>query len=204
MGAGAWVLQSSVELSGDSPAGAEALVPLRALAREAQRCGADRFLLGAVVAERVVLDGFELAAALAEATLEPDAPAIGTLCWLGEGRAASVAMRELTCVDHLHPGRAALLFAGGTQRLAEAGAVARALVHGEPASAGGPLEHVTAAPNLPAPPESLVERIALYDAELGAARTLGGTPLTITHVRELDEITELRDGELVVVGSLAR
>jgi hypothetical protein len=205
VGAGAWVLLSALELDDTGPLPDAALAPLRQLVRVSRDRRADCVLVGRVSAKEGSLDGFMLAAALddeTDETDEPDVPAVGAVCWLGEGRSASVALRELTCVDHLHPGRAALLLAGDTERLAEAAAVARALLHGDPVTAGGALEHVVAAPNLPPPSDGTGRRIALFDTTLGVAHTLGGAALTITRVDELAELTRLEDAELVLVGSL--
>ena len=202
MGAGAWVLLSALELDDPGPLPDAALAPLRQLVRVSGDRRADCVLVGRVSVEEGTLDGFMLAAALGDEIDEPDVPAVGTVCWLGEGRSASVALRELTCVDHLHPGRAALLLAGDTERLAEAAAVARALIHGDPVTAGGALEHVVAAPNLPPPSDGIGRRIALFDTTLGVAHTLAGEALTITQVDELTELARLEDAELAVVGSL--
>ncbi len=202
MGAGAWVLLSAIELDGPGPVGEAALAPLRHLIRVSGDRRADQVVVGRASAEEGALDGFMLAAALGDEIDEPGDPAVGTVCWLGAGRSASVALRELTCVDHLHPGRAALVLAGDTERLAEAAAVARALLHGDPVTAGGALEHVVAAPNLPPPSEGIGKRIALLDTTLGVAHTLAGEVLTVIHVDDVSELPRLEDAELAVVGTL--
>jgi len=58
MGAGAWVLQSTIELD-ESATGAEAaLAPLRRLVQVSRDRRADRVLVGHATADEVALDGF--------------------------------------------------------------------------------------------------------------------------------------------------
>ena len=69
-----------------------------------------------------------------------------------KGRSVSVTVRDLTALDHLVAGGAALLFGGDpADELSASLAVARAMQSGEMASAGWGREHIDEAPNLPPP-----------------------------------------------------
>ena len=200
MGAGAWVLVSPIELDGSTERGwiAEAGSLVGHLADRGAEVVAFH---DASLASRAV-DGFVLAAVVADGLERGPAEravAVGAACELGRDRAASVAIRELTCVDHLVPGRAALVLSGDASALEQAAAVARGLLAGSPATAGGDLEHIVEAPNLPAPPTDLGPRICLYDRASATARTLDGTALEVRLADGLDELGSIGGGELVVL-----
>ena len=110
--------------------------------------GVDAVLLEAPRGPTGPLDPFVLLAAIA-----PEAPVrLGAVIALGRGRAASIAVREATSLEHLseHGGILGFLSDDPTH-LAEAISVAEALLAEERASAGGTFEHVIDAPNLPGP-----------------------------------------------------
>ena len=82
---------------------------------------------------------------------------LGAMIELGEGRAASIAVREATSLEHLSAHRGLLGFMSeAPERLAEALDVATALLTEERATAGGSLESVVDAPNLPQPRQPLL------------------------------------------------
>ena len=104
----------------------------------------DRLVLGGMV-----LDPFTIAGALS-ARSRPIK--IGMSVHLGQGRAASVAIREATCVDLLaSEGSGVLLCSSSQAHLDEGSRVAAALLVDGLATVEGLLEHVAEAPNRPGP-----------------------------------------------------
>jgi alkanesulfonate monooxygenase SsuD/methylene tetrahydromethanopterin reductase-like flavin-dependent oxidoreductase (luciferase family) len=156
----------------------------------------DRWSLGGRL-----LDPFVLAAAVADSATSPIG--VGALVELGAGRAASVAMRELAALEQLAPGRSGLVLAGQGERLGEAAEVALALLEGPPATAGGKLEGIAAAPNLPPPGVGAASRIILLDRAAGEARRLDGEPLGLRQVTGLDDLGPLAVDELLLYEELA-
>ena len=147
------------------------------------------------------LDPFVLASALAQRSSAP--LRLGAMLELGEGRAASVGMRELACLERLAPGRAGHVLAGRGARLEQATAVAAALLSGAPATAGGELEGIVEAPNLPPPGPAAAAGIVLHDRGAARARRLDGSPLSIRAVTGLDDLGSLAGDELVHFEELA-
>jgi alkanesulfonate monooxygenase SsuD/methylene tetrahydromethanopterin reductase-like flavin-dependent oxidoreductase (luciferase family) len=196
VGAGAWVVV------GAPGAGASPADPAR-LARSLLELLAER-RAGCVVFDRQALgaslDPFVMAAAVADDTARTQSAALGVGAYveLGAGRTASVAMRELTCLDHLAPGRGALVLAGRGARLAEAGAVARAMLSGEPSTAGGQYEWIDEAPNRPPPPTDLRPRIVLLDLDQLQAVSLAGETFRVRSASSLAHLAQPAVDELVL------
>lgn len=117
------------------------------------------------------LDPFVVLAAIAER-----APlSIGALVNLGHGRAASIAVREATSLEHLSRHGCVLGFASeDSAHLAEAMEVASSLLSGEARSAGGSFERIVDAPNLPGPRQ----RLSLFAFSAGQA-TVDGKPVEL-------------------------
>jgi hypothetical protein len=201
VGAGAWVLIGPIELDGSTERAW--IDKTSSLVEDLADRGAEVVAFQEPSLASSALDGFVLAAVIADGLerrpVGERAVAVGAACELGRGRAASVAIRELTCVDHLVPGRAALVLFGDAPALEQAAAVARGLLGGSPATAGGDLEHVIEASNLPAPPTDLGPRICLYDGASATARTLDGAELRVRRADGLEELGSIGDGELVLL-----
>ena len=126
--------------------------PLAAALAQFADEGVDAVLLEAPRSPTGPIDPFVVLAAVA-----PAAPIrIGALIRLGQGRAASIAVREATSLEHLSAHGGILGFASDDPaHLAEALSVATALLTEERASVGGEFEHVVDAPNLPGPRRAL-------------------------------------------------
>jgi len=172
VGAGAWVVLGPVDLSSATRSGW--LTAAVQLCDELVDRGVGTLVLDHWSFDAEPLDAFVLAAALADATATHRSAtlSLGAHVALGAGRAASIAVRELTALDHLAPGRGALLLSGQGERLAQGAAVAGALLGGSPATAGGTFEGVVDAPNLPAPVTDLRAAICVVDLASGEAQAL--------------------------------
>jgi len=116
------------------------------------------------------LDPFVVAAALSDTGCDVG---FGAILDVGAGRSASLAVRELTTLDHLARGRTGLLLRGvDGVRLAQAAEVVTAMLSGDVATAGGDAEFVIDAPNRPGPfsPGGPEVRTLLTDAQGGPLR----------------------------------
>jgi hypothetical protein len=170
--------------------------------------------LDELVAAGCLLDPFVLAAALEGRV---GSVGIGVVHAVGAGRAASIAAREITALDHLSRGGAGLVLRGSGQRLSEAAAVVSALLTTEVATVEGSLERVVEAPNRPRPvqpprlevrsldePTGRLERITPAGGTLGILGQrslengrLGGGPL------EPSAVARLLDPDRVVASLVA-
>lgn len=138
--------------------------------------GADLALLHNPTGAHGSLDPFViLASVAAQAPLR-----MGAAITLGAGRAASIAVREATALEHLSRAGGALGFVSeDPARLAQAMDVATALVRGEATTAGGTFEHIVAAPNRPGPRQAIwlvqwMGGAAHIDGELAELEVLDG------------------------------
>jgi hypothetical protein len=142
----------------------------------------DTLLLDQVTSPTGFLDPVVVLAELAEAGV---GCRLGVVLHLGEGSAVSVGVRELTALDHLALGGAALVMAGSDDDVLTAAAgVALALQAGPPVTAGAGTEQVVDAPNLPAP-------VTPGGFPLGILRTYG-------EERQGERVMELLEGGLFV------
>ena len=122
---------------------------------------------------------------------------LGTVLHLGDGRTTSVAVRELTALDHLLSQGTCLLICDDEEgeRLNSAGEVAKALQLGTPATAGSGDEYVMDAPNLPPP-----RTPGGFPIELAVQRALGSrSPLTLVTESSPNSAATVRLRELDLV-----
>ena len=131
---------------GPFPAGA-GFERLAAFAADAEAAGLDTlWLRGAQVAR--ALDPLTLAGALSEVTRTL---VLGVVATLPDGRNPSVLARDLTTLDVVSGGRAAVCIEGEPGMLAEAAVVLSRLFSGRPASFSGVHFALHDAPNRPGP-----------------------------------------------------
>jgi len=150
---------------GPFPAGA-GFERLAAFAADAEAAGLDTlWLRGAQVAR--ALDPLTLAGALSEVTRTL---VLGVVATLPDGRNPSVLARDLTTLDVVSGGRAAVCIEGEPGMLAEAAVVLSRLFSGRPASFSGVHFALHDAPNRPGPdqPGGPPIMVALPEGGLGA------------------------------------
>jgi hypothetical protein len=153
-------------------AGTSWLDDLDALARRASDLGFDAMALG-----RLELDGTPLDVPTALGALgSVGALKVGPLLDLGHGRLASMMAREVTTLDHLiEAGSLLVVRAQARDRLDDAASVAHGLFTQGRTTAGGPIEYVEDAANLPAPTSPGGPLLVAWDAHEGVAFVVGAT-----------------------------
>lgn len=203
-----WLVAESLDLGQD----AEWVSLLNKWIRSIEALGFDSIILGRIRFREQALDNFTVLGAL---TAGPRT-ALGIVGELGTGRSASVMAREVTTLDHLIPGGAALIMKSqSSERLIQASAVVDSLFRHERSSAGGDLEAVIEAPNLPPPRnksgppflcwETSESENRFYSGTSRAA-SLEGVPATLENLgfersRGLDSVTVL--AETITAGDMA-
>jgi alkanesulfonate monooxygenase SsuD/methylene tetrahydromethanopterin reductase-like flavin-dependent oxidoreductase (luciferase family) len=192
-----WLLLDGLDLSGHSD---WALQLSEWIARWAVKV--DVLAFGELRSEDAPLDSLALLGALHA----PDTVALGALCELGRGRAASIMAREITTVDLLQPGGAALILRGQDPNwLEEAVAVVSALFTEDRANVEGRFERVVDAPNLPKPRRTEGPKLLSWDSSRGECVLRAAGVTRVVDLVELDDPADLElerggfDRDLLVV-----
>jgi alkanesulfonate monooxygenase SsuD/methylene tetrahydromethanopterin reductase-like flavin-dependent oxidoreductase (luciferase family) len=155
--------------------------------------GVDTLLLQSPRNHQGALDPFVVLGAVAEST----PLRLGVILELGQGRAVSIAVREVTSLDHLCTGGVLLGFESDAhEHLRQALAVAFGLLSGESATAGGDFEHVVDAPNLPGPRRPIELLTLSTEAELQS----DGTVTALALARHHSSLNQFGPGLTIVEG----
>jgi hypothetical protein len=143
-----------------------------ALCRSVVDLGFDALALGRLQHHGTPLDVSALLGAVGSAGLLK----VGPLLDLGHGRLASMMAREVTTLDHLIGAGSLLVLRGEARdRLDDAASVAHGLFTQGRTTAGGAIEYVEDAANLPAPTSSGGPLLVAWDAHAGDAFVVGAT-----------------------------
>lgn len=145
---------------------------LDALARRARDLGVNGLALGSLEVEGTSLDVPTALGALGII----DGLDIGPLLDLGHGRLASMMAREVTTLDHLiNAGSLLVLRSDDRGRLDDAASVAHGLFTQGRTTAGGAIEYVVDAANLPRPSSPGGPALVAWDIQQGAAFVIDPT-----------------------------